>query len=150
MKNTWGYHIMSYDTKDGNGYRYEFRNFKVFLAYEDYTMQQLHKYDFEQSFTGQFLNAGFESSQKDLRPTINWHGVSVYHPDLILSRGEKQVILSLQGCLTRIDNEIYKRYENLIKDCALKYIRLQDKDDAIYEDWTGNLPPKEMVSEFLK
>ena len=148
-KNTWKGYIMSPDAKDGNGHYHWFKTFKVYNAYEQFTYQRLRKQDLEKSFTGQFLFNGF-ISKHPISPTINWFGVSVYDPDVILKKDNKKVLLSLQGMAMPMpygeDEGVWK----LVEQCKCKYIGLFIDEKPIYQSWTGNLPPKELVQSFLQ
>ena len=132
---------------NNKGY-YEFKTFKVYWAYKEMVAEELHEYDFNESFTGQFLKGGFKGN-RDFNPTENWFGVSVYNPDLILTRGTKEVWLSLQGLLVPGGQEIYDMYKTLFDNMAIKYILFKDGNKKIYEDFTGNLPNKELVNKFV-
>lgn len=136
-----------------------FGSFKVYLAYRQLIAEELSKFDFEQSFTGQFLKAGFETYgiglspsrgkmflyKKQISPTINWFGTSVYEPDTYFVKGDRRLLMSLNG----VETPHNERYIDLLKTCSCKYIKMEIGDKTIYEDWTGNLPSKEIVKEFL-
>lgn len=138
-----------------------FKSFKVYLAAQEWVYEQVRIYDFEQSFTGQFLKAGFESylagfiqtpphtlcSIGNLNPRANWHGVSVYEPDWILKKGDLEIVMSLQGMISPRGYD--KKIMDGFKNGTIKYIGLFNGETIIYQDWFGNLPSKEIVKVFL-
>lgn len=167
-KLTYGHWIDSWDSPTGNGGYHTFRSWKIYKAYREYGREYMDHFDFNMSFTGQFLKAGFETygyymsairtedglynniknsvwAKKNITPTLNWHGTSVYAPDTLFIKGNKSMLMSIQGCSVPYN----KDYDELFRNRAVKYIVLYDGDDKIYEDWTGNLPPKELVSKFI-
>lgn len=149
-----------------NGKYHEFRSWKVYSSYRERIREDLYFNDYNNSFTGQFLSSGFETFglvlmakqmgdeltnikgfkwfKKDLDPTDNWHGTSTYKPDTMFTRGDRTLIMSLQGHATPYNNE----YKELFKTCSIKYICMKIGGQKIYEDWTGNLPNKEIVDKF--
>lgn len=149
---SWRYWI------SGKGY-YDFNNYKIYKSYKEHTFEELKRFDFEQSFTGQFLKEGFETfsvsfdsskpqfniHKKEINPTINWFGTSVYEPDTYFVKNDKVLLMSLQGITTPYN----PKYDELFNSSSIKYIKMYTKDNVIYEDWTGNLPSKEIVKEFL-
>lgn len=151
--------IMSTDSKTGEGYYRWFNTFKVYFAYEKYLTEQLYKRDMEASFTGQFLKSGFETFgiafnynppstgiyKKSISPTNNWFGTSKMEPDTIFIKDDIEMVMSLQGIATPYN----EKYKELFENCSCKYIRIKKNNDVLYEDWTGNLPPKELVDSFI-
>jgi len=91
------------------------------------------------------------------KPSINfnngWMGVTTQTPDITMFKGSRLAIFSLQGmsfpdpfCLTD------KEYESYLKMCnslSVKYIGLFVSGRAIYETWSGVLPPNDVVDVFL-
>lgn len=144
--------INSKDSPTGGGY-YFFKSYKIYRAYRQYLQEQIHKFDWEQSFTGQFLSSGFKQTlpfDEELRPTDNWFGCSKYHPDFVLEKDNKMVHLSLQGIgMLYCINEAIEKYPDLVKTCSIKFIHLQINNETIYKDFTGNLPPKELIKDFI-
>lgn len=143
------------------GTYHTFKTFKVFFANEQRNIKLLYKRDFEESFTGQFLKAGFETFgvsfkernspsfnpyPKPISPTTNWFGTSIMEPDTIFIKDDKEMVMSLQG----VETPFNKKYEQLFDQGAIKYICIKNRGEKMYEDWTGNLPPKELITEFLK
>jgi uncharacterized HAD superfamily protein len=147
-KNTYPYFIKDFKSVN-NTTQYWFKSFKVYLAYREMIKEQIHKYAFEQSFTGQFLVNGFvPTMQKKINPTNNWFGISTYHPDEIFVNGKKKVIMSLQGILCDI-NPCDTHMMGVAKNMGLKYIKMQNGNDIVYENYYGQLPSKEIVQSFL-
>lgn len=150
---------MAYPYYIDSNKRYWFKSFKVYWAFRAYESEQTHKRDMEKSFTGQFLYAGFDSFSlgldkekmrfcmvKDqIQPKLNWFGVSTYSPCWVLMKGNKSLTMSLQGVLAPYND----KYSDLFNSRSVKYIKLQDGDNVIYEDWTGQLPSKEIVNHFI-
>lgn len=134
--------------------KYWFKNFNVYMAHRNYERAKIAKMDFEQSFTGQFLVNGFTvyapefgwHLDRSFNPTLNWFGVSIYSPDRLFLKGDKSMIMSLQGHIVPYND----KYATLFEDKAIRYIKISNGDKIIYEDWTGNLPDKELIKEFLK
>lgn len=140
---------------------YSFKNYKVYKSYRQMESELIRKIDFEKSFTGQFIKNEFivfrlvfDNSKPSFvwirdskfNPTLNWFGVSIYSPDRLFIRGEKAMIMSLQGA-SCVYNE---NYEELFKSKSVKYISLYDSNELIYQDWSGNLPDKNLIEYFLK
>ena len=86
-------------------------------------------------FITEALSKGFKS-RKEYSPKDNWFGVSVYHPDLVLEKDNKKIILSLQGTLSKWNDA----YKELFDTGSVKYICLKENDKIIYENWTGIFP----------
>lgn len=150
---TWKFWINS------KGY-YNFKSFKVYWAYRQLMREELYELDNALSFSGQFLKEGFktygigfrnnknpnfEFAEKQIRSNENWFGTSLYEPDTIFLKDDKELVMSLQGISTPYNS----KYKELFDSCSIKYIRLKHKDKVIYENWTGNLPDKETVKQFL-
>lgn len=157
-KMTYRYWINKEGKPFTGGY-YEFKSFKVYMSYREYVAKELHRKAFNESFTGQFLKAGFDTfgiglsikppglfiAPKQINPMNNWFGTSLYEPDTIFIKGNKEMIMSIQG----IGSEWNEKYKELFESVSIRYIKLIDNDKVIYENWTGELPPKEIVKEFL-
>ena len=159
-------YILTDNKWDKAGVHYLFNTFKVYFANERRNVELLHKRDFEESFTGQFLKAGFETYgvvfvngdndlklnpkrfklyKKSISPTTNWFGTSLYEPDTIFVKDEIQMVMSLGG----VEAPYNEKYKQLFDQKSIKYIRIQKKNKTLYEDWTGNLPPKELINELF-
>ena len=148
-KETWKGYVLTDNDWGKVGRNHIFKSFKVFYANEKRNIELLYKRDREGSFTGQFLKAGF-SSGYPISPTSNWFGVSVYSPDMILKKDNKKVHLSLQGMAMPMPYGEDDGVWDLVKQCKCKYIGLFIDDKPIYQNWTGNLPPKELVELMIK
>jgi len=101
--------------------------------------------------TNELIDNGFTvsvagSKDNDFRPNNNWFGLSLYHPDVRLNKNDIEVKMSLQG----ISCPYNEKYYDLFKSRAVKYIRVKRGDLVLYEDWTGNLPPKELIESIIK
>lgn len=110
--------------------------------------------------TSELISSGFEVFyvrtenrkflKKDFNPKNNWFGLSLYEPEGYFVRGDKSVLMSLQGVSIPVNKDIYDKYNDLFNKRSIRYICLKDKGQVLYEDYTGNLPPKELVNEFIK
>lgn len=140
--------------------KYEFKIFKIYWSYREWIREEIKRKDFEESFTGQFIKSGFEVyksffdqskclygfvKDKSFSPTLNWFGVSLYSPDRIFLKKEKKITMSLQGMIIPYN----ERYDDLFKTKSCRYIKIQDGETILYEDWTGNLPDQELINNFL-
>lgn len=77
----------------------------------------------------------------------NWFGVSVYEPDFLFIRNDKQIIMSLQGASMPIpttENELSLFYAR-----ACKYIGFFQGEKTVYESWSGDLPTQEFIENFI-
>lgn len=97
------------------------------------------------AFGLKFNGEKFIPYKKEIRSNENWFGTSLYEPDTIFLKDDKELVMSLQGISTPYNS----KYKELFDSCSIKYIRLKHKDKVIYENWTGNLPDKETVKQFL-
>jgi hypothetical protein len=110
----------------------------------------IQTYD-EANWVHKCLYKGFKEVgyAKELKPYRNWFGCSLYSPDRILKRGDKTITLSLQGIYTRFDHDALDRYKEIFKECAVKYLCFRNKDEIVYETWTGKLPDIDFVEDFI-
>ena len=147
MKPTWRYWI---NKEGGNftGKYYEFKSFKVYIAYRWYVAREIMRKDYNESFTGSFIKNGFKPS-REISPTENWFGVSVYRPDLTMTKGNKKLQMSLQGMYMPFPKELTEGIRTLLQQCACKYIGLYENEVPVYETWSGQLPDKETLNKFL-
>lgn len=143
MKNTWRHHV---GRPYPNEY-HEFKSLKVYNAFRERIRQDINERDTLSSITGRFLRAGF-TSKDQISPKDNWFGASLYHPEVLLKKGDKQLFLSLQSFGMPYPKT--KEDEALLKSCSCKYIELRAGNEIIYQSWCGNLPSKEIEEEFLK
>lgn len=77
----------------------------------------------------------------------NWFGNSVYEPDFLYVRNDKQILLSLQGMSMPIPNS-----ENglaLLQANACKYIGFFSGGKTDYQSWSGELPTQEFIEKFI-
>ena len=52
------------------------------------------------NFVQQAIDKGFEvntGTNRRFNPNDNWFGISVYHPDAVIKKGSKKIVMSLQG-----------------------------------------------------
>ena len=82
------------------------------------------------------------------KPLDNWYGVSTYAPDQELVKGDSGVILTLQGLLT--PNRIPQHLYPLASAVGLKYIGVYIGGSLIWETWTGELPPEEIIERLCE
>lgn len=101
------------------------------------------------NFVQQALNVGFLSSEKDLKPQNNWFGLSMQHPDLILEKGAKKIIMSLNGMLSPIPDNITAEWETLARSMAIKYIAFKCNEKVLYETHHGELPTQKFIDDFI-
>jgi hypothetical protein len=76
----------------------------------------------------------------------NWMGVSVYQPDLLVTLGDITMGISLQGSLTPYN----AKYAALFDAAAIKYIGISKAGKTIYQTWTGELPPDDIIRQALE
>ena len=101
------------------------------------------------NFVDKAIRMGFETEDKKKPKTNdNWFGVSKYHPDAWLKRGEKTIKLSLQGMSMPLN--IPEQYFEFAKKRDLKYIAFYENNHIIYESWTGEIPSFSILDKFLK
>lgn len=131
MKNTYRYWI----NNGVNGFYYNFKSFKVYWAYREFITESLT----ESNFIQKAISNGFIPDEKDFTPNSNWFGVSKQHPDVILNKDNRTIVLSLNGCLTP-----YSINEN-----GKKYICFKENNKIIYESFFGELPSVEFIESFI-
>jgi len=95
------------------------------------------------------INEGWGKYPKDLNPNNNWFGVSLYYPNVGLRKGNKMIVLSLQGSWTPFSKEIINEYEVLIKNRSIKYIGFYIDKKPIYQSYTGELPDENFINNFI-
>ena len=148
---TWKYFV-------GNRYHF-FKSFKVYSAYKSMEAEEIKYKDFNESFTGQFLKSGFETFgiafneskpefnvyNKKINPSVNWFGTSIQSPDTIFKKDDVELLMSLQGWLAPYN----EKYDTLFTECSVKYICVKKSGQKLYEDWTGNLPSKELINTLI-
>lgn len=71
----------------------------------------------------------------------NWFGVSVYHPDRTIELGDTTITMSLQGMAVPYNDE----YRALFDAIAVKYIRIEKGGAVLWETWTGEIPPDDVI-----
>lgn len=82
----------------------------------------------------------------------NWFGVSLYVPDALFRKDNKEVILSLQGIaasFSHIPADKKEEVNTLLEAKACKYICLKIEDTILYESWSGVLPSEELIISFI-
>lgn len=103
----------------------------------------------EANFVHKALIRSFEVKPESYTPYNNWFGVSLYEPDAIFRRGDKTIILSLQGVLFRHPGYEMEGYEELLKSRAVKYICFKKGGEELYVTHTGILPDNNFIETFL-
>ncbi len=111
----------------------------------------------EANFTHKALYKGFTADVPAFNPYENWFGVSVsivqgMYPDAILSRNNKQIILSKYGICTRTPletEEKYSEFKKLSKSGSIKYLCFKNNDQIEYETFSGELPSNEFIEQFI-
>lgn len=141
-----GYRYWIDGGKSMNGYFYSFNSYKVYSAYKQYGAEEIRRKDYNESFTGKFLSEGFTPSTK-INPINNWFGVSLYNPDLIMKKGSKEIVLSLQGVSMPMPND--EKDIKLAELCECKYIHLKDGNKYVYRTWAGILPSEKIINNFI-
>ena len=104
----------------------------------------------EANFVHKAIYKGFKSIDAPISPYFNWFGCSRYAPDQRLKRGDKKIILSLQGMGMPPPKEFTPQWQEVAKEKALKYLGFYNGDAVEYETYYGNLPDKEFIEEFIK
>lgn len=108
--------------------------------------------NFEINFVELALKNGFDLYQQDIksfRPNDNWYGISLYHPDAILIKNKKEIIISLQGLSMRYPYEKIEGFNEIAKQRGLKYISFNIDKQVEYETFFGVLPASEFIKSFI-
>lgn len=109
---------------------------------------------YRSNFVAEAIANGFKPNQEKFNPHDNWFGVSVYHPDLKLIKGNKMIQLSLHGIGMNLptDDDMYEKvmFSEVAKKSGLKYIGFFYKNKPVYEDWFGNIPNEQFINKFIK
>ena len=98
------------------------------------------------------LNNNFEFfpyEKHDWDPKENYHGASLYSPDVILQKNDKEVVISLQGVSTRDWDYNNENLKSLSKNCKMRYICFKIKNEILFETWSGETPPEEIINKFI-
>jgi hypothetical protein len=103
----------------------------------------------EINFVAKALTKGFWSHPEDIDPNDNWFGTSRIKPDALLTKGHKQIKLSLQGISMPSPDLQSSDIMALLNNCACKYLAFIDNGKILYQDWTGNLPSNEFIEKFI-
>lgn len=117
------------------------------------------------NFVQRIINAGFiEQGQKrllELMPhkkawipewwkeyntSTGWFGLTMDHPDAWFRKEDNELQLSLQGVQTPGN---WSGHEVLMQNRAVRYICLKFGEQKIYESFSGEVPPDEIVSQFI-
>jgi hypothetical protein len=108
----------------------------------------------ETNYAQIILDSGFEPILADKKlgyhPDDNFFGVSVYHPDIVLIRNNKQVIISLQGVMGIIHFTKDEYCDDVGKKIGLKFIIFKEDDKIIYKNQFGVFPSREFIRKFCK
>ena len=80
----------------------------------------------------------------------NWFGLSVTHPDAWFRKPgfDGELILSLQGSIMPYPSSVQD--EILCQNRAAKYICLKIGKEKIFETFSGEMPPQEVIDRFIK
>lgn len=93
--------------------------------------------------------AGFRSgSRREWSPDNNWFGVSKYHPDIELIKGDRKVVISLGGFAMRYPNSMSAEMSTMIDNGHARYIRFEKNGRTFYETWEGIVPREHFVKIF--
>ena len=101
------------------------------------------------NFVDSFIEAGYTPNITNFNTKNNWFGVSTYHPDVVLIKGDNRLILSLNGRVPRNDQPLLDKLMPLFQSMSVKYICIKVGDNTIYETWTGEIPPPDIISSVL-
>jgi|ERR1700733_4195499 len=109
----------------------------------------------EANWTHRALINGFISDRPDFNPYENYFGVSVptshgLYADALLKRGNKHIILSLQGMMIPSSITFSEEIKILFKNRAVKYISFFVNDKMVYETFSGIIPSMEFIEDFIK
>lgn len=109
----------------------------------------------EANWTHKALINGFVANRDNFNPYENYFGVSIsvskeLDPDVLLKRGNKHFILSLQGLAVPNPNNISEEIKVLFKNKAVKYIAFFIDNNPIYETFSGVLPGMDFIENFIK
>ena len=102
----------------------------------------------ELNFVQAAIQNGFVADQPNFNPLNNYFGVSVYHPDVILSRGNRKIIISLQG-MAPLPKEKPQGYDQALMSGSIKYIGFYQDEVAVYESYFGKLPDGDFLQGFI-
>jgi hypothetical protein len=103
----------------------------------------------QSNFVQKALDYGFQTpDKKPFKTNDNWFGISLYHPDAVFLKGDRKIIMSLQGIYTPMN--VPEKYREIEKKCKLQYIAFVESDNIIYETFTGEIPSIEFVDNFIK
>jgi len=104
------------------------------------------------TFIDQLLQAGFtEILNPYYKQSEGWFGVTKYHPDAAFKKGDKEVVLSLQGSLGMfyVDDRTLIENQEIFVAKAAKIIVLKEGKQVLYTTTTGQLPADQIIKEFL-
>lgn len=108
------------------------------------------------NFVDELLKAGFEEQsykwvkrQLPFRSTNGWFGVTTYHPDAYLKKEnvDAEMVISLQGIGCRVEGLF--DYPELAKKCACRYISIVIAGQRVFETFTGEMPPDEIIEQLI-
>lgn len=82
-------------------------------------------------------------------PYDNWFGVSKYYPEAVLLKGNKKIVLSMQGFL--MPNTVYDNPElkPILDDMSCRYLGFSIAGEIVYETFTGELPDMDFIENFI-
>lgn len=120
-----------------------------YLSHKRFNPQYYYPTYEEANFTHRALMNGFEPRPENFDPYNNWFGLSTYDPDARLTRGNKTIILSLQGIGMPEPKEITDGWYEVAKQGALKYLCFYIDEKVIYETWFGQLPEMDFIEQFI-
>lgn len=108
----------------------------------------------KESFTVKALNNGFKPFPEYFNGKDNYFGVSTlcskgYTPDAIITKGNKQIAISLQGAFMPMPKLITPEIQILLNNRSTKYIGFFIDKKAIYQTWSGEMPTEEFINNFI-
>lgn len=103
------------------------------------------------NFAEQLIAKGFKPgnwlSKIPYTPKEGWMGLTVYHPEIDFTKGDIEVLFTLQGPSIRSPRN--EEEKTIFKNKAARGIRVKKGNEIVYETITGVLPPKSIIDEYI-
>ena len=127
-------------------------------AFKKHGSQKTKKYNpvDNRNFIQEAMENGFEPHNGNkFSYDDGWFGCNILaspekSPDRILVRGNKEIVLSLQGLAMRWPDKMDDGIEKLMKQCACRYLAFIKNKKILYETWSGTLPDRAFIDKFIQ
>jgi hypothetical protein len=93
-----------------------------------------------------FTGKKFVIQAKEWNPEDNYHGVSTFSPDVLLSKPPFYITISLQGAATPHNED--EKLKELWQNRKIRYICFAENDTILWQTWSGEIPPNEIIEKF--